>query len=1335
MVQSHLSGADLCLIGNRGQGKSHVAREFAQSLGYAPIETLHLYKDMTARDLLLRRSTNSKGETLWQSTPLVEGLRHGRLVILDGLDRLAVGTIAAILRLIEDREIVLFDGSRYIPGSKYEMLKKKEGLTDAQLAKKQTFPIHPRFRIIALANPPSRTSPWFTNELLHLFHFFSLDGPGLLDYSSLLRKAVPTANGDAVRSICDLAVQLGAISEDKTNGVSAALSLRQLLRVARRSALYPKDTAGVIATALLLPFVPTAEHKVITDAMELHGFAAPIADFHADSLIRKVVIAHPDGTKTLRIGTAECAVALAQNEALVPDTLFFDMPKHLRILEAMLKDFTLDEHLLLLGNQGVGKNKLTDHLLMLLNREREYIQLHRDTTVQSLTLLPSLRNGVLVYEDSPLVKAMANGRVLVIDEFDKAPTEVVCILKGLLEDGEVLLADGRRFISPKSSLYAAAADLASGALGPGARVQLIHPRFKVFALANRPGYPFLGNDFFREMGDVFACHIVDAPDLESEIQLLRAYGPDVDVEVIRMLSETFCELRSMTDEGSLSYPYSTRELVSVVRHLQQYPEDTITQVLENLFAFDAFDPELRQMLYEVFQKHGIPLGVGRPADEDFQMHQLAVAQVFDDGPVPVRTVREEPVGSLAVQLQRSEMVDPNVPPEPEQRRRIDGVLSARVNRFSEEVLAFKVPHTGDVIGICALEDSLFALTDTLELYAFDLATSTFSSHSLVMLSGYVTSWGGPSSTPLIAVPSLRVIVTYDILNRQLFCIHPFAPEGTKVTKMAVDLHPNNLISPRPVGMFQLHFEDIVGIHAIRSNLAVLICVSSLEKFYIELPVGTMINKAECLGSTRILLHCTVNEYSDLPGQVLYACDLIAPSADASNVSGADFMRALQRVELSVLKAEPLGEQYKGKGYDHDGIFKMDTAPTSGFTDTIFSAPDTLCGFFKQVPQRTKGASWRVLAYPRAEEYDNALTVDTPNTSPFLSKRRLSVWMKQARVLVTVISSPMAVLLEVFEPLSQGMRTIPLSKTVSDSSAFVANDEQQLDMLFLRNEGMPHIVSAIETPDGKLALLLTNREIRILELRDAELFAEETLWDRLVDGGGSGGEEGEGNGDGDGEGEGEGEGEGSGNGSGSGSGDGDGEGSGGSGRGSGGKAGKGGGGGGGGFSYSEDRMRAAEDQAVGDRAAPDGAGSELFDRELIKEAREKAREAIERQQESFDLDDMDETQYADIYGSVQQEIQQLRVVLEAVESKEKERVWLKQQTHGDLDDNRLVDGATGDRNIYKKRGENDMLFGTVQRLPKRLQFVVDVSSSMSVMNGDVSAEGCLSTAPPRRLALL
>lgn len=95
----------------------------------------------------------------------------------------------------------------------------------------------------------------------------------------------------------------------------------------------------------------------------------------------------------LRIGNVSCPAWAPEQVALVPATLFFEIPQHMMVMQNMLKDMATKEHLLLMGNQGVGKNKLTDRLLMLLQREREYIQLHRDTTVGSLTLAPSLREG------------------------------------------------------------------------------------------------------------------------------------------------------------------------------------------------------------------------------------------------------------------------------------------------------------------------------------------------------------------------------------------------------------------------------------------------------------------------------------------------------------------------------------------------------------------------------------------------------------------------------------------------------------------------------------------------------------------------------------------------------------------------------------------------------------------------------------------------------------------------------------------------------------------------------------------------------------------------------
>ncbi|KNC71296.1 hypothetical protein SARC_16166, partial [Sphaeroforma arctica JP610] len=57
-----------------------------------------------------------------------------------------------------------------------------------------------------------------------------------------------------------------------------------------------------------------------------------------------------------------------------------------------------------------------------------------------------------------------------------------------------------------------------------------------------------------------------------------------------------------------------------------------------------------------------------------------------------------------------------------------------------------------------------------------------------------------------------------------------------------------------------------------------------------------------------------------------------------------------------------------------------------------------------------------------------------------------------------------------------------------------------------------------------------------------------------------------------------------------------------------------------------------------------------------------------------------------------------------------------ESTGDLDDNRLIDGVTGESNIYKRRGEQPPIAGERQQNPKRIRFVMDLSGSMYRFNG-------------------
>jgi hypothetical protein len=186
----------------------------------------------------------------------------------------------------------------------------------------------------------------------------------------------------------------------------------------------------------------------------------------------------------------------------------------------------------------------------------------------------------------------------VLDEADKAPLEVVCVLKAIVEDGRLTLHNNSEI---------------------GTDIP-IHPDFKMVVLANRAGYPFLGNNFLQECGDIFSCYVVDNADVESEKALLKYYAPDISEEVVTQLVDSFAHLRNLVSEGVLSYPYSTRELVNVTKHLQRFPNDSIPQALRNTFDFDQYNSQTRQILSEAFSSFGLSLDYSSTP-----IHQLAMS--------------------------------------------------------------------------------------------------------------------------------------------------------------------------------------------------------------------------------------------------------------------------------------------------------------------------------------------------------------------------------------------------------------------------------------------------------------------------------------------------------------------------------------------------------------------------------------------------------------------------------------------------------------------------------------------------------------------------------------
>ena len=544
-------------VGPPGSYKSALAKETAHIYG-TKVELFSLYTDLTSRDMLMVRGTDMEsGDTIWRETPLAKAVRCGHWVILDGLDKLRSDVLSSIAVIIEQGWVDLPNGSREY--------------------------VHEDFRCIAIAHPPDKKS-WITPEIKSMFHWIDVAPLPSDELSDVLKTLYPFLDDSGLymimylKDLLDRAALTGA-TDSMSGKESFVLSLRKMNHICRRLEQGKNgNLSKLVHNTLMTDYMPETEKRVIERCLERCGIGKSIGNTTAfDVTLDEKLL-----TKCRRN---------ALNPLLVPNPRFTENPGQIHVMNDILEAHSAGEKALLIsGYQGVGKNRVVDYLLSLLNCEREYLQLHRDTTVQSLLSSPSVENGRIVYHDSPLVRAAKFGRILVLDEADKAPLEVVALLKGLIEDGQLALPDGRI--------------LREGADSDISTVQ-IHPEFRIWTLTNPAGFPFHGNDLAKEMSDVFSCHHVKVMDIESHRRILNSYGSNVSSDTIEKIVKIWDELRKAHEDGLILYPFSIRESVNVVKHLNFYPEDEIEGALENVLSFDRLDRALANQLKQIFDDYGI----------------------------------------------------------------------------------------------------------------------------------------------------------------------------------------------------------------------------------------------------------------------------------------------------------------------------------------------------------------------------------------------------------------------------------------------------------------------------------------------------------------------------------------------------------------------------------------------------------------------------------------------------------------------------------------------------------------------------------------------------------
>ncbi|KAM9486140.1 von Willebrand factor A domain-containing protein 8 [Clarias gariepinus] len=1298
MMQSH-SVKDMCLIGAKGCGKSVIAKEFAEMLGYS-IEPIMLYQDMTARDLLQQRYTLPNGDTAWRASPLVSAAQEGKLVLLDGIHRVNLGTLSVLSRLLHDRELALYDGTRLLRWDRYLAMKEEHQLTDHELQERRIFPIHPSFRVIALAEPPvagSSSQQWLSPELLTMFFFHTVRPLAKVEEAAIIHGMTPNVPKEAVEQLLHLTHSLRSTNDPTAKSLSSSLSTRQLLRICHRLSQYPEESiAHAVNKACLSRFLPSLARSSLQKNLANCSIEERTDPVKNAELEQDTTCMIKDGVLT--IGKVSAHVYSPEEKIKVPDVLFYENTQHMMIMEDMLKDFLLGEHLLLVGNQGVGKNKIVDRFLHLMNRPREYLQLHRDTTVQTLTLQPSVRDGIIVYEDSPLVKAVKMGHILVIDEADKAPTNVTCILKTLVESGEMILADGRRIVSDPMK-------------GDGrANVITMHPDFRMIVLANRPGFPFLGNDFFGALGDIFSCHAVDNPKPKAELAMLKQYGPDVPDAVLQKLVAAFGELRAMADQGTITYPYSTREVVNIVKHLQKFPDEGLANVVRNVFDFDSYNKDMREVLIAALHKHGIPIGA-KPTSVHLAKElplpdcKMAGYWSINQGGGTRRNLLC-PTESHHIEIKGPVFL--RVQGYPLERH------EARAMSFTEEYAHWQLPMNevnivcdittdNDVIYVAMCNPvSLFIMherADTLQcIELYDVFPRTISGVWQPFIT--VAALGSPLKGQVVLhEEQSNTVLHVDLVTgavRRLI-LSPGKEEepmrkssnwwNTKDSQSAFKMcrefaHKNWLLFYKADGK-QLDVLDVLEgqVHTISLPINVkavflvaedrwlLVESKTDRKFLLTKPMQMGVEDSGVCQLHSITEDGVSSGFGTSTG--------IEPSAP-HDVSSEQLPNENLSTALGQKIVSPNRLVCDSNTYANIIV---------GFPDLL--SPNEVYSFPRKSPltegrgpdmffgsSRRTGPAKRVNCISLVEA--NQVVRALPPTQVPLDEiypKDITPPLTSAYLEVTDLNTKKVKYISVPRTMSVSPYTAWISQ-VSDTDVLIAplgpGRVVTVDMggyMRVWETGLDHLQRSllewrnmIGSEDG--------RPVQITIQRDSGLDVNAPKHGKIdplnaphVGGnqwaGGTGGRD---------------------------------------------TAGLGGKGG----PYRLDAGHKVHQISQAEKdAVPD---------EVKRAAREMAEKAFKERLKEIQMSEYDAATYERFSGAVRRQVQSLRIILDSLQAKGKERQWLKNQALGELDDAKIIDGLTGEKAIYKRRGELEPEPGTPQQKPKRLRLLADVSGSMYRFNG-------------------
>jgi hypothetical protein len=262
------------------------------------------------------------------------------------------------------------------------------------------------------------------------------------------------------------------------------------------------------------------------------------------------------------------------------------------------------------GLSGNGKTMMIEQACAKANKHYIRVQITPETDEDDLIGGFRLVNGETVFAEGPVIKAMKQGALLLIDELDRGSNKIMC-LQGVLEGKPVLIKKTGEIVTPAEGFNVMATANTKGKGSEDGRfiaANIIDEAFlERFTITMEQPYPSTGTE-----KRIIVKHMEKFNKKDAEF-----------AELLTVWSET---IRKTFEDGGVDDLVSTRRLCHIVQTYSIFGDRN--KAIE--LCVNRFDQDTKEAFIDLYQKVDGTTNVGEPDLTDIRAQHDALNEIIEE---------------------------------------------------------------------------------------------------------------------------------------------------------------------------------------------------------------------------------------------------------------------------------------------------------------------------------------------------------------------------------------------------------------------------------------------------------------------------------------------------------------------------------------------------------------------------------------------------------------------------------------------------------------------------------------------------------------------------------